>query len=717
MLAYFGRLSKVAGVCAGGLVLYDASNRDWSVQHTKATAAKQYVLSFLLKLWGRYQLNQLCRDAQRGDEVQKHLLAEILRRHQDSPYAFQNGLQGDAFDTHPLTEPGHDLNGALGKELSTHEASKCFLQRGVLPAFAVLSYCFPSIVEELQRMTVLPSTSDEPLVALLGDALRERLQWLGSFLCTSPMAAYDLKTEADRRYAHTLFSMKDRSLNMIQAGSAKFASDTLLETAHKHRRHLVQDLRNGHLWDRRLPEEVPQPELRQALDFALKGPDGKRSLEVEKLLKHGVAGMPAGAKDLWPHLQVVVVTSTNDEGKTTLGDLPVFSPFYCSSKAFGHLGVNIFPEEPFGEWTYLLDPGSMFFELLPKGSSSKFAIPAWEAEVGACYELVVTSSGPLAKTFSSRRHAARSKWSPSTSRYASVAMSVDDLGLSSDVGPQDSENSEGDFKEYAKSLGIDDEDGDLLWVAKEAFQAPLPSGWSEHLDPEGRVYFFSQVTQQSSWSHPMDDVFRELIELIKSVRRLDPPEASVMDAVQSHLQSSHDRATAALEGWSGPYMAEDGEYFCNFQQGVSTWHNPVQEWQTELAVRQQVLHRCLLSGFAKDRRSQTYCQPCRCTWQGLVVIRRLHHLHHRRPDLMQPAFLHVPFLLPLVAEGLPFVVARLLVPATRPSPRLEQCKVACQADRRVVGAWMKRPPTRPSGSWRSNQRRPGKLTIYFSMEA
>lgn len=94
---------------------------------------------------------------------------------------------------------------------------------------------------------------------------------------------------------------------------------------------------------------------------------------------------------------------------------------------------------------------------------------------------------------------------------------------------------------------------------------------------------------------------------------------------------------------------------------------------------------------------QTYCQPCRCTWQGggirlvetglalaerseswncswdrnwfsmawcwkvnggetstpnkftafsagLVVIRRLHHLHHRRPDLMQPAFLHVPFL-------------------------------------------------------------------------
>ena len=34
----------------------------------------RYVLSFLLKLWGRYQLNQLCRDAQRGDEVPGVLL-------------------------------------------------------------------------------------------------------------------------------------------------------------------------------------------------------------------------------------------------------------------------------------------------------------------------------------------------------------------------------------------------------------------------------------------------------------------------------------------------------------------------------------------------------------------------------------------------------------------------------------------------------------------
>ncbi|CAJ1353760.1 unnamed protein product [Effrenium voratum] len=193
-------------------------------------------------------------------------------------------------------------------------------------------------------------------------------------------------------------------------------------------------------------------------------------------------------------------------------------------------------------------------------------------------------------------------------------MSLEELGLSSDSEAFDlageagtSENSESEFAEYAKSIGIEETDGDLLWVAREAFEAPLPAGWSEHQDPEGRLYFFSQVTQQSNWSHPMDDVFRELIQLVKSVRRLDLPDGSVMDAVQSHLQSTHDRATAALDGWSGPYTAEDGEYFCNFTTGVSTWHNPVEEWQTELAVRQQVLHRCLLNVASKVPANSAPC--------------------------------------------------------------------------------------------------------------
>lgn len=37
----------------------------------------------------------------------------------------------------------------------------------------------------------------------------------------------------------------------------------------------------------------------------------------------------------------------------------------------------------------------MFFELLPKDSTTP--IPAWEAQVGGCYELVVTSYSGLCR--------------------------------------------------------------------------------------------------------------------------------------------------------------------------------------------------------------------------------------------------------------------------------------------------------------------------------
>ena len=54
----------------------------------------------------------------------------------------------------------------------------------------------PKALQELQRLTVLPSGPDQRLATdLFGASLEDRLRWLGSFLCTSPMAAYDLKTE------------------------------------------------------------------------------------------------------------------------------------------------------------------------------------------------------------------------------------------------------------------------------------------------------------------------------------------------------------------------------------------------------------------------------------------------------------------------------------------------------------------------------------------
>lgn len=175
-----------------------------------------------------------------------------------------------------------------------------------------------------------------------------------------------------------------------------------------------------------------------------------------------------------------------------------------------------------------------------------------------------------------------------------------DLGLSSDSEPgspvgKSASDYDSDLRSYAKSLGLELEvDPDMAWVAKEAFDASLPPSWSEHTDGEGRIYFFNQVSQESSWSHPMDAVFRELVEQIKTLRRLDLPESSLEESVQGHLQDAYARASAALDGWSGPHVSETGEFYYHEAHKVSTWDNPVHECYEELMLRQHVLERCLL---------------------------------------------------------------------------------------------------------------------------
>merc|ERR1711953_282854 len=66
-------------------------------------------------------------------------------------------------------------------------------------------------------------------------------------------------------------------------------------------------------------------------------------------------------------------------------------------------GVNIFPTRPFGTSSYVLDPGSVVFELLPSNWFDVDAPPhdatvlPWEAELGRSYELVVTTRGGLCR--------------------------------------------------------------------------------------------------------------------------------------------------------------------------------------------------------------------------------------------------------------------------------------------------------------------------------
>lgn len=158
----------------------------------------------------------------------------------------------------------------------------------------------------------------------------------------------------------------------------------------------------------------------------------------------------------------------------------------------------------------------------------------------------------------------------------------------------------GDLHEYGLSLGVNidvEEEEDLVWIVQEAFDAPLPGSWTEYVDNSGRAYYVKEGSSESTWEHPLDSVYREIIELVKHVRAGHVPNSSESDRfgiVREHLQSVHRRAKAELTNWSGPYMSEQGEYYFNDIAKFSTWHCPITDWEQELSIRHAVLTKCLL---------------------------------------------------------------------------------------------------------------------------
>jgi len=164
-----------------------------------------------------------------------------------------------------------------------------------------------------------------------------------------------------------------------------------------------------------------------------------------------------------------------------------------------------------------------------------------------------------------------------------------------------------DFDAFVLSIGLAPADSDLVWIAEYAFSAPLPPNWSEHVDDELRIYFYNAITSQSSWSHPLDSTFREVVELAKTWRGRGAEEKQRM--IEEHLQDVQAAAFALLDGWSGPYttqQAVDGkeqtfEYFYNAKTQQTVWENPVAEHEANLSTRYWILQRALFpEGDAAD---------------------------------------------------------------------------------------------------------------------
>jgi hypothetical protein len=94
---------------------------------------------------------------------------------------------------------------------------------------------------------------------------------------------------------------------------------------------------------------------------------------------------------------------------------------------------------------------------------------------------------------------------------------LDDNSAPIGTGAEDGESlKQRAISEHAVYLGMDPVvDVEHLWIAEEALSAPLPPEWQQDETDEGEVYYFREETGESSWTHPLDDHYRDMYQEAK----------------------------------------------------------------------------------------------------------------------------------------------------------------------------------------------------------
>ncbi|KAM9768531.1 centrosomal protein of 164 kDa isoform 8-T8 [Dama dama] len=85
--------------------------------------------------------------------------------------------------------------------------------------------------------------------------------------------------------------------------------------------------------------------------------------------------------------------------------------------------------------------------------------------------------------------------------------------------------SEHEILEFAREIGIDPiKEPELMWLAREGIVAPLPVEWKPCQDITGDIYYFNFSNGQSTWDHPCDEHYRNLV--IQERGKLSTPGAT-----------------------------------------------------------------------------------------------------------------------------------------------------------------------------------------------
>jgi len=135
-----------------------------------------------------------------------------------------------------------------------------------------------------------------------------------------------------------------------------------------------------------------------------------------------------------------------------------------------------------------------------------------------------------------------------------------------------------EFLAYARHLGINTvADHDLLWIAAESLEAPLPADWSKHNDSEERVFYYNASTRVTTWIHPLEHVHREAYKTVADCRSshlsLEEKEDKFY-CLQQEVEELEASARQETSQWSEHTDKNGNHFYFNREERCSTWTDP-----------------------------------------------------------------------------------------------------------------------------------------------
>mmetsp|Transcript_120506 Transcript_120506/g.239859 ORF Transcript_120506/g.239859 Transcript_120506/m.239859 type:complete len:333 (-) Transcript_120506:56-1054(-) len=158
-----------------------------------------------------------------------------------------------------------------------------------------------------------------------------------------------------------------------------------------------------------------------------------------------------------------------------------------------------------------------------------------------------------------------------------------------------------DVQQFLDALGISPlAPPPVLEVAKRAHLTPYPPHWTEQLDTaSGALYFYHDTLDESSWVHPLNETFREVLGFVALSVSERIAVGVLATRIEEVLAEDQQKATTALTEWVGPIDSGESAYFYNQSTGQSQWDDPREGWRYDLHVRYDLLVGFLV---AEERR-------------------------------------------------------------------------------------------------------------------